>query len=728
MKKIHSIAVLALSSLLALSVFAACGKDDNQPSNSGGEAGKQQPVTPAPETGTPFFAKICYDNLNTTNSYIAAADTKVTVSGNVDKITAKDASGTAASANSVATYDAATKTFTAVSGGTVDFELDGAKSRIEVVPAYVTKPGNDYTGTGSNDLNEERSTQLGNTHDPSFIECEEGGKTVYYLFSTGWNNRSSYNDEQTYGNAIHRSEDGMATWEFVGRTFDYATRDEMLEESGIGDWLYGGTLSNSPNDTPYSKSSASWWAPDIVEAPDGGYWLYTCAVDGSGNSSGMLIDGKKYARAACMLFYSDDLYQGTFEYRGVLMQSSIQRNSGSWYEVNGIDPQIIYTPDGKMYMAYGSFGSGNWIIELDPETGLRKDGKNEWQTHETIRGYIENDITAYYSGTRLGQSHEYYGAYISKGAMEAPVVARHDNVLITDENDYDANGALTATVEGKTYYYTMHSYYGLGEGYQMWGGRSESVTGVYKSATGEGNVVNLGYNSSMIGNADNQGNKYMGAFTWSNKSSSASKEINIMLPGHNDLYTDKYGTSLAAYITRTLSYSGSNKADTAKFLVQVHQYYLNSMGDICINPNRYGKEIDRAVSKEELLAYTDGGRFQMVAFKNAIDTVNTSNDFTSVNNSVEVVLAENGDIKYQNNKVGTWLMYGKGYIKCTFNANTAIVNNETVFYGVVRPAWLGNQNKSGFTVTCMSHTPNSTRSMAMFMNSQSTITGDDLVG
>ena len=705
MKKFQQVAVLALSSLFAVSLLAACGDDNTEP---------------AAEEG--LYARICYDNLNdATNSYLNESDTKLTVDGKVANIAAKDASGDSIAANEVATYDEATNTFTAVSRGTVTFELDGAKSKLEVVPAYVTKPGNDYTGS-SNDYDETKSKQLGNTHDPSFIEVEEGGQTVYYLFSTGWNNQSNYNGERTYGNAIHRSEDGMMTWEFVGRTFNWETRDDMLEESGIGDWLYGGSCAG------YGKADASWWAPDIVPAPGGGYWLYTCVVDGSGDTQGMLIGGRNYARAACMLFYSDSLYQGSFEYKGVLMQSSIQRGE-SVMDVNGIDPQIIYTPEGKMFMAFGSFGSGNWMIELNPETGLRKDGKNDWQTHETIRGYVEGDVQNFYKETKLGQSHEYYGTYISKGAMEAPVIARHDNVVVADETKYNAEtGELTSSIAGKTMYYTMHSYFGLGEAYQMWGGRSESVTGVYKNATGAGNVINMGWESrgSTKGHDGNQGNKYMGAFVWSNKPT-ASKEINIMLPGHNDLYTTKNGTSLAAYITRTLSYSGTNYKDTGKFMVQVHQYYLNSMGDIVINPNRYGMEIDRSVSKEELLAYTDNGKFQMVAYKNGCDTENYSTDYRSVNKSVEVVLTADGKIKSGAAEIGTWLMYGKGYIKFEFT-NTALVNGETVFYGVVRPAWLGNQNKSGFTITCMSHTEGSTRSMAMFMNAQSTMTGTDLVG
>ena len=255
MRKLHHVAVVAISSLFAVSMLAACGEK------------------PAPSGKDGFFARICYDNLNAAESYLDEADTQVTVSGNVSNIKAKDASGDSVSASSVATYDKATGTFTAVSRGTVSFELDGARSKIEVVPAYVTKPGNDYVGN-SNDYDEKKSTQLGNTHDPSFIEVEEGGQTVYYLFSTGWAAQSTYNDEPTYGNAIHVSYDGMMTWEFVGRTFDWNTRDEMLAESGIEDWLYGGSLYSGGNDVPYGKQSASWWAPDIVPAYGGGYWLY----------------------------------------------------------------------------------------------------------------------------------------------------------------------------------------------------------------------------------------------------------------------------------------------------------------------------------------------------------------------------------------------------------------------------------------------------------------------
>ncbi len=720
MKQTGKVLALVLGSCFALSALAACG--------GSAEAADY---------------RICYDNLGA--GYLDAAETSVEVKG-AKVVAAYNAEGYSTESEAVATYSDGV--FTAVSAGTVIYEgAGGALGSVEVVPAYITDPGNQYTDT-PNDYGEiTGESVLGNTHDPSLIEIKNShGQSVYYIFSTGWNNQTeaalgSMAGMNTYGNAIHVSYDGMKTWMYAGRTFDVSTRDEDFVRARSGEWLYNeggtadevGTITTRGSDAAYTTDSASWWAPDIVAKPDGsGYWLYTCVVDGAGNSSGIVVPGDSgcYARACILLYESDSLDAGTFKPvldangdPAVLMQSTILRGE-SEKDVNGIDPQIIFDPDGGMYMAYGSFGSGNYMIELDPATGLRKDGKT-WQSHDDIRNWVENDIQDLYNGTpaegdsqAVGWQHDYYGTNISKQNMEAPVIARHDNVTVMDENEQILE-------EGKTYYYSMHSYDGLADNYQMWGGRSESVWGLYRSTEG-GVIYNVG-----PGNTNNEGNKYMGGFTWHNKSE-GNTELDIILPGHNDLFTTSAGVSVAAYITR-------KDGDTGRFVTQLHQYYLNSYGEIVINPNRYSGEIDRAVSAEELFHFTDGGKFKMVVTLNQKDMTSAAN---AVNVSRDVVLTqsasdpETGDIydgsTATGTPIGTWKMYGDGYIKFTFTETLKGSNGgdsgETVYYGVVRPAWLGDQNKSGFTITCLGQTEGTKRSMSMFMNNYSTITGDGLVG
>ncbi len=633
--------------MLVLSLATACGGGIEEPSG----------------------ARICYDNLG--EGFVSEEDTKVVVE-NVESVSAVDGAGNAVSdPDTIATYDEATGTVTAVSEGALTLTLKGGDTfRVEVVPAYPTDPGNQYNGTASDYT--QSGKLLGGCHDPSLIEVEEDGAPAYYIFSTGWGQ----------GNEIRRSTD-LLTWDYLGKSTGQNTVIPEVEQ-----WI-GGTN---------ASGFVQWWAPDIVAAPDGGYWLYTCCV----SNAKVNIEGTNYSMACIILMKSDSLQPETFRYEGVLMQSCIPDGAAGAIDVNSIDPQIIYDTDGNMYMAYGSFGTGNWMLELDPETGLRKDDmykSNTFYPWQQVRAF-RDEAVALYGNYIYGEdvSTEYYGTMISQGAMEAPVIARHDNVTVSDENG--------VTEEGKTFYYSMHSYNGLDVAYQMWGGRSESVWGRYHSVGG-GEVYN-----NNVGATDNQGNMYMGSFTWSDKAAD-SKETDIVLPGHNDLFTTSAGMNLAAYITRTPSYDPSNRV----FMVQLHQYYLNSMGDICINPNRYGGEVDRSVSQEELLRFTDGGRFKLIALSNSTYSGNGAVP------STEVVLTEDGKITRDGTEVGSWLMYGDGYIKITFNAPSALSGHavvETVYYGVVRPAWLYEQGKSGFTVTAMGHS-GTTRSCALFMNNISNV-------
>lgn len=673
MKKTNRIFALSLGALMSLALFAGC-KDD-----TGGNA----------YVASGASARICYDNLG--GGYLSSEDTQYKLELKKEAevtLSETDATGSEAESGSVAVYDAASKTLTAVGSGTATLTLkdngsEVATVRVEVAPAYATDPHNQYNLSSANDFSRDASNLLGGTHDPSLIEVTENGAPAYYIFSTGWNQ----------GNEIRRSTD-LIHWEYKGK----ATATDV-EIDDISEWI---GEPNKPSDMQTANQpSIQWWAPDIVPAYGGGYWLYTCCV----SNLTPVLEGENgeptdsYSKACIVLFYSDTLEKESFEYVGVLMQSCIPQSNGD-IDVNSIDPQIIYSPEGNMYMAYGSFGTGNWMLELDPKTGLRKDGfysDGNFLEWTQIRAYRNEVIRIYNNFQKEDIEHSFYGKMISLAAMEAPIIARHDNVTVSDEE-----GTIE---ENKTFYYSMHSYNGLAAAYMMWGGRSESVWGRYLS-TGGGIVYNQGPQSTS-----NQGNKYMGTFCWADKAATA---IDIKLPGHNDLFTTASGLNVAAYITRTDSWKTAGVADGTVFVSQIHQYYLNSLGDIVINPNRYGGEVNRSVSKEELLNYTKDNRFKMVCMINTNDTIT----------SVDVVLAENGDILYNDAKIGNWLMYGKGYIKFSFTdtskINVLALSGEDTYYGVVRPAWLDDQNKSGFTITCMGRS-GGTRSMAMFMNNYSTI-------
>ncbi len=731
MRKVHKILALALGSIVGLTAFAACGGNNEDPNPE---------PTPEPTVtiGNAPNYRICFDNIEDSIT-LDPSVTTVSVEG-AEILDGYDANGIRVSDwKTIATYE--NGVFTAVSAGRITYRIteedgDISEGSVEVVPAYPTDPDNAYSGNVS-DFSESGLGEnvLGHTHDPSLIEIKNWkGESVYYIFSTGWADTTVYNGVTTYGNAIHVSYDGMKTWEFLGRTFDNANRNDEVIDSAIGEWLYADEL----GDTEVT-SLASWWAPDVVEKPDGsGYWLYTCVVDGG---DGVSVGNVKYTRACILLYESETLEPGSFTpvtnadgTPYVFVQSSLNNGPADRGSVNAIDPQIIYDPDGGMYMAYGSFGSGVYILELDPETGLRKDGKTSWITHEQLREYRTDIAALNTDNTKIGWEHEYYGKNIGNGAMEAPVIARHDNVVMTDEDGKTVEGS------GKTYYYSMQSYDGLADNYAMWGGRSESVMGSY-SSTQNGIILNVN-----AGNSANQGNKYMGGFMWNNATGANAGSV-WMLPGHNDLFTTSYGTNIAAYIVRQSGMDGN-------FVTQLHQYYLNSLGDICVNPNRYAGETSRAVSVEELFAYTEKAengaiKLKMAVMLNAADSTNTAydvNDEDVANISRDVYLTREGNASEGKifdsdgtTELGTWKMYGNGYIKFEFaetlkGANTewaasstrSLDSGEKVYYGVVRTAWLDDQSKPGITISCMGRTPDKVQknSLAMFMNNYSTL-GDE---
>ena len=222
MRKMHKIFALALGSVLSLSAFAACGGGDV---NSTGDAQNYQ---------------ICFDNLDDSISLDSSATQVAIADANV--VAAYDEDGNPVNDwESIATYE--NGVFTGVSAGRVRYQLsDGTTGNIEVVAAYPTNPDYDYAGNALDfsETGDQGEKVLGRTHDPSLIEVRnERGESIYYMFSTGWSDQSVYNGVTTYGNAIHVSYDGMKTWEFLGRTFDYATRETEVVNSKIGEWLYG---------------------------------------------------------------------------------------------------------------------------------------------------------------------------------------------------------------------------------------------------------------------------------------------------------------------------------------------------------------------------------------------------------------------------------------------------------------------------------------------------------
>lgn len=107
------------------------------------------------------------------------------------------------------------------------------------------------------------------------------------------------------------------------------------------------------------------WAPDVFQLADGRYAMYYNACEGSS------------PRSAMGIATSDDV-DGPYEDQGIILRSGHREDEGpsedgTPYDArkhpNVVDPDVFRDAQGTLWMVYGSYSGGIFILELDEETG-----------------------------------------------------------------------------------------------------------------------------------------------------------------------------------------------------------------------------------------------------------------------------------------------------------------------------------------------------------------------
>lgn len=320
-------------------------------------------------------------------------------------------------------------------------------------------------------------------HDPS-IEVFDGR---YYLF--GSHMTGGYSDD-------------MQSWTYIGNT--YSSSNPLFENlfaDGLTVFDYAGT---------YEDGSHSVWAEDVIynEAMEK-YVMYFCT------SSTYIKSKLCYAVAdrpeGPYVYQGDLLYSGFTaqdidttdvydyveeEYAASAYLTGGQYNNKLW--PNCIDPAPFYDEDGRLWMVYGSWSGGIFLLELDEETGLVIHPEAD----------EENEVDPYFGKRLIGGGHN---------SIEGPYI------------QYDADAG---------YYYLYVSYGGLERtgGYQIRVFRSETPDGDYVDM--EGGRPSIGYDHSKFG-LKLSGNYYM-----------PSNEYAYMATGGQSAFRDEDGKQYVCYHSR----------------------------------------------------------------------------------------------------------------------------------------------------------------------------------
>lgn len=380
-------------------------------------------------------------------------------------------------------------------------------------------------------------------HDPSvFREVNENGEVVYYVYGTHITSAKS---------------DDLVDWKVF--TNGYAKKNNTLY-GDLSANLSGSFAWAGENDSD-CKGGFAVWAPDIVyneryvneDGSLGAYMVYYSA-------------SSTYCRSAIGYAVADTVegpftYKGTLIYSGFTQKSAKDKNSEKdkiwtntnidelmaegriegefntkWgnggyayntdYAPNAIDPTIFTDTEGRMWMCYGSWSGGIYLLEIDPATGDAiypgKDGTTE-----------DGRVIDKYFGTRIACGHTKSG--------EGPYI------LYDEETKY-------------YYLYVTYNFLDSVSGYNMRLFRAEKPEGPYLDAAGNNAVF-----ESKAVNQYNKGIKVMGNYVFSNNSTG------YRSPGHNSAFIDEDGQRYLIYHTRFAKRGEHHE-------VRVHQQFMNEDG------------------------------------------------------------------------------------------------------------------------------------------------------
>lgn len=443
------------------------------------------------------------------------------------------------------------------------------------------------------------------------------------------------------------------TFYVIGSHIDGAKSNDLINWENYtngyttpGNTIYGDLSSNlaesfawaGENDAD-SRGGFAVWAPEII-------WNEHYVHDDGSRGAYMMYYSvsSTYIRSAIGYAVSKDM-AGPFEYVDTIMYSGFHENDAydansdvnknwentnipdlinegvfeepnpEWFTDNGgynyrlftnsIDANLFFDEFGSLWMTYGSWAGGIYILEVDPETGQ--------PIHPGEDGTTEDGrMIDRYFGTKLagGYGHSIEGPYVY----------------------YDKE---------QNYYYLFTTYGGLSStgGYQMRVFRSESPNGPYVDGSGQAAVfpesLDDGTVRNKVGSRDHEGigNKLMGNFQYNEDDSSSG----YLSPGHNSIYVDsKTNDRFVVFHTR---FPDSGEMHQ----LRVHQFFMNKEGWPVVSPYRHAGEIEESVGRQELI-----GEYQLIEH---------GTDLTAeINRPLQVTLEKNN--KVSGDRTGIWKRMG----------------------------------------------------------------------
>lgn len=425
------------------------------------------------------------------------------------------------------------------------------------------------------------------------------------------------------------------------------------------------------------------WAPDVIYNKTMKKWCMYMSLNGDNWCSTIVC------------FISDDL-EGPWIYQGPVVCSGFSGRyahnsfaaSGDWkntdlaiatgctslpqryntdewspYGPNCIDPCVFYDDDDNLWMSYGSWFAGIFMIKLDKENGLRD------YTY-TYPYQVKGVTTTAGAADANATSDPYFGKKIAGG--------------------WGVSGEASYIQKVGKYYYLFMSYGGLtaAGGYQIRVFRSEKPDGPYKDClTSMGIDAMYGkYILNFGGDAKrDEGVKLFGNYQWETMPNAE------LAQGHNSAIVDHKGRALIVYHTRFVNRDEAHE-------VRVHQLFVNQDGWLVAAPYEFSGETytDNDIATQQLYDATEvEGDYQIIAHPYRQNTAAMAYE-------KPVTIHLNADGSISGEYTGKWeLVSGTSYINLTLKG-VATANAEVKFKGVLTEQTIDYTNIKALCFTALS--------------------------
>ncbi len=444
-------------------------------------------------------------------------------------------------------------------------------------------------------------------HDPSIVW--EPVSQTYYIFGS---HRASAKTTD------------MMNWTAFTAPWATATSTNATNSAALAEaikWSKRGSTSYSVD--------GNMWAPDVIWNKAMNKWCMYLSVNGDNWYSSIVlltsdnIEGPYLYQGSVVMsgFHSGTSYKDTDLEKAIGTQASLPSRYavgnkwGNRYP-NCIDPCVFYDENGKLWMSYGSWSGGIWMLELDENTGLR-----DYTIDYPLTGSGDGITIDPYFGKKIAG-----GFYVSGEASYIEYIGGYYYLFVT-YGGLAAGGVPTDYNNG---------------GYQMRVFRSENPDGPFidsrnNSAVFSSYLLNFGPKE----NDNNRGENIFGAYTsWGNQ---AKGNLGERSQGHNSIIAAEDGRTYLVYHTRFQNWLESHQ-------VRVHQVFQSKNGWLVVAPFEYtGEEVKSAdiATTQQIATDRIPGKYKLLIHEYKLDHTKKA-----AAEPVDIELTTDGNItgKY----TGTW--------------------------------------------------------------------------